>query len=755
VETAPVNNELSVGDQFFTNIFIISYNQDAEKFTIDIFGQVLANWKFNNNILKAGVCNQTAAQSCIYGPACQTPECPTCAANEYCVSSHDVSVRDTKRLADLNDLNELLAAYKAQNGGLCPKMESGSYLPNKSVSTWPSWQETLGKALGANLPFDPINRMGACAGYNAQTCWNETTKQFNDPTPLDANFDLPNGSRAYIYLSSPNGQQCSFYVNTESGLTCNSAGLCSVGVNLGTPVPFATASNPGAATNTPPKIVAINMPTSIRYVPYQGFIQAEDGDNDNLTWTLTTIGDWSTWVAPTLQVSPASKYQRKLVSSKSGNLGNYTFEIKVDDGRGGIATATSMVRVGNYCDDKDGDGYGVCPNCGKAKGCFDNGNDCDDDNTPGGHSVVGLNGPFMAIGSSIHPGAPDNCTNYNGLDNDCNGVPGDKAQITAVTGGHDGFEAATAFVLTGVQNFSHLSVDTAENLTSGGGNSILISQDITPLYDALYPKLLMGHCSEDICKSLGHYNGNCTWDSALSKCTTPGDACGKTLFNNGEPSSCWGGAFDQNRTYLNLHDPFGSLISPGNRYIVSFYYKGTITPSAALRVSIGGYPGWESQLGNPVSYPPARTCRGVWANADFIKSTDGAVTGVYNSVDSDDCYKYWHDGITATSSPSTPTTVTAGFVPAQCYCALHAKSLAQQTAAFPASGGLSIGTGTYSNWTYYTSFVDTASALSNVKFDDGSSALEMMLSMGYNSVDQAGTKLYIDDFVIDKCVNLP
>ncbi|NTW21948.1 LamG domain-containing protein [Candidatus Falkowbacteria bacterium] len=632
VEGAPANSQLTIGDQLYTNIFIISYNQDAEKSTEDIFGQILSNWKFNNNINSVGICKGDASITSGCGDAVgcwplsndyndarkngldgagsnvtisngstkfngvnsqinmgDRPEfkvadkfsivanifptgpgssggiivnkegeyevaryadgtirwaiaapgvnggstttwawrntgfvaplnqwtsivltlsgnsvityangeevhrfdftgssvvgdvhtnwnelrigardpsmgqyfdgiiggvrlykrtlehqeitltfsnsCsvdPDCPSAYYCSAAKGVLGRDTKRLADLNDLNDLLAAYKTKNGGLCPKLESGSYLPNKSISTWPSWQETLGKTLGANLPFDPINKMGDCAGFNVQTCWNETTRSFADPTPADTNFDLPDGSRAYIYLSSPNGQQCSFYVNTESGLNCNGSGQCTVGVNLGSPAPFGTPSNPGSATNTPPKILTINMPTGIRYAPYQGFIQAEDADNDNLNWTLTTTGDWSTWVAPTLQTSPANKYQRRLVSSKSGDLGNYTFDVSVNDGRGGIATSSGVIRVGNYCDDKDADGFGVCPNCGKTRGCINDGNDCDD--TIGLHMVTGLYGPFNINGNQINPGQPDDCTQYDGLDNDCDNRVDGHATTSIVIG---------------------------------------------------------------------------------------------------------------------------------------------------------------------------------------------------------------------------------------------------------------------------------------------------------------------------------
>jgi streptogramin lyase len=513
VEVAPINHKLTTGDQFFTNIFIISYNQDAEKATADIFGQILANWKFNSNIMNAGACNQTVSKSCIYGPSCVAPECPTCAADEYCVSSHDVSVRDTRRLADLNDLGELLSTYKANNGGLCPKLESGSYLPNKSVSTWPSWQETLGKALGQPLPFDPINRLGNCSNasktgnqytatagvvwclnngatytghcgvlawdyvisvpapgdydvtvettnansspygdldnltglppahptkifhnmtisvdgvvvgtiqnaavgptrtpekgkvvatgltagnhtvrvnwtndyndapngidsnirihrvtlgkyYNSATCWDEKNRQFADPTPADANFDLPDGSRAYVYLSSPDGKNCGFFATMESGLVCNAAGVCTVGNNLGVPSPFtvsSTAIGTGNATNTPPVISCGNM-VGIAKNAFTGFISASDQDGDVLmNWQVdpVTPNNWNTWQAVSnwqwqpgqtklLLAGSTVPSQKKLLAAKAGDEGVYKVKVSVSDGQASTSQICS-ISINNSC----------------------------------------------------------------------------------------------------------------------------------------------------------------------------------------------------------------------------------------------------------------------------------------------------------------------------------------------------------------------------------------------------------------------
>ncbi|PIY78524.1 MAG: hypothetical protein COY82_02030, partial [Parcubacteria group bacterium CG_4_10_14_0_8_um_filter_35_7] len=47
----------------------------------------------------------------------------------------------------------------------------------------PSWQGTLGNALGRALPLDPVNRIGECEveGYDSATCWNDEDLDFMCP----------------------------------------------------------------------------------------------------------------------------------------------------------------------------------------------------------------------------------------------------------------------------------------------------------------------------------------------------------------------------------------------------------------------------------------------------------------------------------------------------------------------------------------------------------------------------------------------
>lgn len=229
IKDTDANNRISKGDILYTNIFIISYNQAVNDTTIDIFGQLLANWKFNTNITQPGRCKNNPSRVCTFTSQC--------AADDYCKSSKSVMIRDTKRIADLGDLNSALNIYKKNHNGLWPALAAGTYLANKTVSTWPSWQATLGAELGMSLPLDPINKFGLCSlnpeenkKYNAVTCWNETDQEFS--VAIGSDFNLPANSFVYAYKSSADGKSYSFIVPTELGLNCDINGACVIGNDL-------------------------------------------------------------------------------------------------------------------------------------------------------------------------------------------------------------------------------------------------------------------------------------------------------------------------------------------------------------------------------------------------------------------------------------------------------------------------------------------------------------------------------------------
>lgn len=177
-------------DIYYTNIYLISYNESAIPETVNIFNQLIDSWYFNTNI------SSTSTKAKI--------------------------IRDTKRLADLQNIAESINTY-GQNHSYCnistnipcpngdddcpegqecsgpfyPSLEAGTFILGQSTSKWPSWQQTLAPALSATLAIDPVNEFLGCteapeppgSGYDPQTCWNEITNQFECVT----------GSRLYYY----------------------------------------------------------------------------------------------------------------------------------------------------------------------------------------------------------------------------------------------------------------------------------------------------------------------------------------------------------------------------------------------------------------------------------------------------------------------------------------------------------------------------------------------------------------------------
>lgn len=223
----------SATPELYTNIYIISYNQEPEASTTDIFGQLLQFWKFNpdikncsNNLTQlcstdaecssGGVCQPTGFCSKTTTKACLLDK--DCGVSEYCINKKSAVIRDVKRLADLratkeklDNLNTLELSY--------PTLSKGTYLTNRTISTWPSWQETFKPALKTDLPSDPINELGVCGAgrldnYDKKTCWDELTKKYSgvaDPLGLPAN------SYAYYYQYGTAENTFRFCAITESG----------------------------------------------------------------------------------------------------------------------------------------------------------------------------------------------------------------------------------------------------------------------------------------------------------------------------------------------------------------------------------------------------------------------------------------------------------------------------------------------------------------------------------------------------------
>jgi hypothetical protein len=170
----------------YPNIYLISYNENASQQTIDIYNRMLDTWEFNLNMMP---------------------------------SDKEKLQRDMRRINDLNDIYNKLLDYKGANG-FFPKLEGGTYVSTMTTSKWPSWQETLGGAVGGDLPVDPLNSFDLpyvgppllcdeASGFDQNTCWNDANKQYECPGNAGSN------SHIYQYLVSPSGESANLYANLE------------------------------------------------------------------------------------------------------------------------------------------------------------------------------------------------------------------------------------------------------------------------------------------------------------------------------------------------------------------------------------------------------------------------------------------------------------------------------------------------------------------------------------------------------------
>lgn len=325
ISVANINSD---SNTLYTNIYLISYNQEAAAETTDIFGSILSHWKFNTNLSGAGTCSVTVDTACAIDS-----DCPV---NEICSSEKAKVIRDTKRLADLAELKISLNTYK-ESQGKYPTIKSGSYLPNITLSTWPSWQKILAQELGgSDLPIDPINKLGNCGddSYNPITCWSEQTKTFADRNPGDSVLDLPADSFNYVYTGTKSGKSYDLCAVMETSFDMLTTGSCAGSNAVRVEI---------TETNHAPVFTSINLPSGISGQAYVGFLEAEDPDGDDITWSLTNEAG-GTWQ---LQDITSLPNQKRVISNLVTISGVNTFTVRISDDDGGVTTQSFTVVVSN------------------------------------------------------------------------------------------------------------------------------------------------------------------------------------------------------------------------------------------------------------------------------------------------------------------------------------------------------------------------------------------------------------------------
>jgi hypothetical protein len=284
--TVYVNVANVVNGTFYTNIYLISYNQNAGAETMTIFNRILANWKFNTNLTGLGVCFGRPADSktctgdsqCPKGLSCVTSVCQQnclidsdCAGGGYCNSEKAKVVRDTNRLGDINDLKLTVNAYNSRTGHY-PLLTSGTYITGSTVSTWPSWQGEFSAELGSNPPVDSINKLGACSGYDPLTCWDGANKTFAGFLSYQS-LSLPPMSSVYVYSTDAQGRNYHACAEMESGYL----------------IGYEDNACPGGPGGNTPPVIDCGTLIGVENQELIGYVSATDADNDPLTFTFSGL----------------------------------------------------------------------------------------------------------------------------------------------------------------------------------------------------------------------------------------------------------------------------------------------------------------------------------------------------------------------------------------------------------------------------------------------------------------------------------
>jgi hypothetical protein len=349
-------------NKLYTNIYLISYNQNSEDKTADILGQLVSHWKFNSNMSTLGHCS-------ISNVNCATDtDCPAtyvcsntanlanqgkcilkddkvclidsdCPISLFCDSLKAKATRDVKRLGEFNLIKNGIDTYYSNNKKAYPSLTSGTYVEGASISLWPSWQSTFWPLLAIDQLFvDPINTLGYCAGYDLITCWNKDKNEF-----VNANLVLPYGSYAFIYTSAKNGNSynlCTVFETKAAGYDTAegqiSSGSCAVGAGYGS-----------AGANTAPiiKSSSLNGETGKEF---NGFIEASDNEGDVISWELkdtTPSADWSGWSSTPVLIDSGNPNQKKIFAAKAGGIGTYKMLLNLKDSRGATSSAEIIINI--------------------------------------------------------------------------------------------------------------------------------------------------------------------------------------------------------------------------------------------------------------------------------------------------------------------------------------------------------------------------------------------------------------------------
>jgi len=182
----------------YNNIYQFSLNQAAQGNSHQVLEQLLDSLQFNINITDHEYCLNSGAvwpdDPNNYNDqlACKTDfDCHDVDGNlleetsGVCSNAETKFFRDLERIKDIRDIQDNISNHFINNYGTLAfkgNLLGGTYIPGYTNSLWPSWNGTLGAAVG-NLPVEKVNAWTTCSdsGAESQTCWNAASSTYSCP----------------------------------------------------------------------------------------------------------------------------------------------------------------------------------------------------------------------------------------------------------------------------------------------------------------------------------------------------------------------------------------------------------------------------------------------------------------------------------------------------------------------------------------------------------------------------------------------
>jgi uncharacterized protein (TIGR02145 family) len=373
VSATNIVNEGST-NYLYSNIYLISYNQSADSQTVDIFGQILKNWKFNTNLTDiVGSCTISSKScyeqsDCLEGYICSNNKCvlpaadnlncildSECPTNLFCDGKKAKIIRDLDRLEKIVAIKNALSEYYNKTNHY-PVLGSGTYLSHIALSSWPSWQNAFLNELAIDGISDPINKLGSCGDaekkFDIDTCWNASSNSFLSTTTSynSENFALPNSSYIITYLTNNNGSDynlCAVMETAMDGIDYKLASSSISNYSCGVGSSAGNASIIGNIQNKAPYISEYSL-SGISGQELQGFIKAIDPEGNTINWQIinSNFTGWGANPTPTL-INSGEPNQKMLWADKAGAKGTYPITVKLTDKLGSSTTQTLNLVISN------------------------------------------------------------------------------------------------------------------------------------------------------------------------------------------------------------------------------------------------------------------------------------------------------------------------------------------------------------------------------------------------------------------------